>query len=68
MKALVKQHFLLNGARRVGKSTLARMFGETEYKSCLVIDSFKHLPKLSNSFEDYRTDFDSLFLYLSGFL
>ena len=62
-----KTALLIEGARRVGKSTLARMFGETEYKSCLVIDFFQAPAEVKQYFEDYRTDFDSLFLYLSVF-
>ncbi len=62
-----KTALLIEGARRVGKSTLARTFGETEYKSCLVIDFFQAPAEVKQYFEDYRTDFDSLFLYLSVF-
>ena len=62
-----KTALLIEGARRVGKSTLARTFGETEYMSCLVIDFFQAPAEVKQYFEDYRTDFDSLFLYLSVF-
>lgn len=62
-----KTALLIEGARRVGKSTLARTFGETEYKSCLVIDFFQAPAEVKQYFEDNRTDFDSLFLYLSVF-
>lgn len=29
---------LIEGARRVGKSYIAKEFGEKEYKSCLLVD------------------------------
>ena len=53
-----KTALLIEGARRVGKSTLVRTFGETEYKSCLVIDFFQAPAEVKQYFEDYRTDFD----------
>lgn len=32
---------LVEGARRVGKSTLVEEFGRREYRSCLVVDLFQ---------------------------
>lgn len=58
---------LLEGARRVGKSTLVEEFGRREYASCLVIDFFQAPDEVKGYFEDYRTDFDTLFLYLEAF-
>ena len=58
---------LIEGARRVGKSTLAREFGRNEYASCLCIDFFEAPDEVRGYFEDYRTDFDTLFLYLSTY-
>ncbi len=58
---------LLEGARRVGKSTLAKEFGKNEYQSCLVIDFFQAPSEVRQYFEDYRTDFDTLFLYLQAY-
>lgn len=58
---------LIEGARRVGKSTLVREFGKNEYASCLVIDFFQAPQEVKEYFETYRTDFDTLFLYLSAF-
>ncbi len=58
---------LIEGARRVGKSTLVREFGENEYASCLVIDFFQAPQEVKDYFETYRTDFDTLFLYLSTY-
>lgn len=58
---------LIEGARRVGKSTLAEEFGRNEYKSCLFIDFFQASDEVKGYFQDYRTDFDTLFLYLSTY-
>ena len=58
---------LIEGARRVGKSTLAETFGKNEYSSYLVIDFFQAPIEVKKYFEDYRTDFDTLFLYLQVF-
>ncbi|HHU53192.1 MAG TPA: ATP-binding protein [Clostridiaceae bacterium] len=62
-----KTAMLIEGARRVGKSTLAETFGKNEYSSYLVIDFFQAPTEVKNYFEDYRTDFDTLFLYLQAF-
>lgn len=56
---------LVEGARRVGKSTLVEDFGRREYASCLVIDFYQAPAEVKGYFEEYRTDFDTLFLYLS---
>ncbi|MGI6579552.1 MAG: ATP-binding protein [Saccharofermentanales bacterium] len=62
-----KTAMLIEGARRVGKSTLAETFGKNEYSSYLVIDFFQAPTEVRSYFEDYRTDFDTLFLYLQAF-
>lgn len=62
-----KTAVLLKGARRVGKSTLVEAFGKNEYASCLIIDFFQASAEVKAYFEDYRTDFDTLFLYLQAF-
>lgn len=58
---------LVEGARRVGKSTLVREFGKNEYRSCLIIDFFQAPDEVKGYFSDYRADLDTLFLYLSTF-
>lgn len=58
---------LVEGARRVGKSTLVKEFGENEYKSCLIVDFFQAPDEVRGYFSDYRADLDTLFLYLSTF-
>ena len=58
---------LVEGARRVGKSTLVEEFGKNEYRTCLVIDFFQAPDEVKEYFSIYRADLDTLFLYLSTF-
>ena len=51
----------------MGKSTLVEAFGKNEYASCIIIDFFQAPAEVKVYFEDYRTDFDTLFLYLQAF-
>lgn len=62
-----KTALLIEGARRVGKSTIAREFGKAEYSSCLFIDFAQAPNEVKSYFEDYSADLDSLFLYLSTY-
>lgn len=54
---------LIEGARRVGKSTLAEEFAKQEYESYIVIDFSKASKEVFNLFEDI-SDLDYLFLRL----
>ena len=54
-----KTAVLIEGARRVGKSTLAKEFGLNEYKSCLVIDFFQASDEVKQYFRDYSNDLDA---------
>lgn len=58
---------LIDGARRVGKSYIARKFGESEYKSFILIDFNRAPDEIKNLFDVYLNDIDTLFMYLSGF-
>ena len=58
---------LLEGARRVGKSTLAEEFAEKEYAAHLVIDFSEASDDLKMLFREYRSDVDSFFMYLQAF-
>ena len=52
---------LINGARRVGKSYLAKQFGEKEYKSMIMIN-FTYVDKeVLKIFEEDATDLDMFF-------
>lgn len=54
---------LVEGARRVGKSTIVRTFAENEYDSYLMIDFNKASKAIMGLFEDLM-DLDYLLLYL----
>lgn len=54
---------LIEGARRVGKSTIAREFGKNEYKSYLLIDFSKASRRVVELFDDI-SDLDTLFMQL----
>jgi hypothetical protein len=56
---------LIEGARRIGKSTVVEEFGKKEYKSYLLIDFNDASPLVKNAFEQYVDDLDSFFLLLS---
>ena len=43
-KAGGREALLIEGARRVGKSTIAKEFGRTQYKSYILVD-FARLPR-----------------------
>ncbi|SFD89564.1 AAA domain-containing protein [Sharpea azabuensis] len=43
---------LLEGARRVGKSTIAQHFGENDYKSYILIDFSKNEENIMRCFDD----------------
>lgn len=57
---------LIEGARRIGKSTIAKEFGENEYKSVLMIDFNTASETVINAFSNYMNDLDSLFMILSA--
>ena len=56
---------LIEGARRIGKSTIAEEFGRSEYRSYLLIDFNDVSSVVTDAFEKYLNDLDSFFLILS---
>ena len=58
---------LVEGARRVGKTTLVREFASNEYRSSIFIDFFTAPNAVKSYFEDYRDDVSSLLFYLSAY-
>lgn len=54
---------LIEGARRVGKSTIVEEFARKEYQSCIIIDFNKARKEVKELFEDLM-DMDLLFLKL----
>lgn len=62
-----KTALLIDGARRVGKSYIAKEFAKNEYKSYLILD-FNRTPKeIKELFDNYLDNLDLLFMYLSNY-
>lgn len=57
---------LIEGARRVGKSTVAVEFAKREYKSYVLVDFTRVSSDFKSIFLDTRNDLDSFFLYLAA--
>lgn len=57
---------LIEGARRVGKSTVASELGRREYARSLLIDFTTVSADFKQLFLDTRSDLDSFFLYLAA--
>ena len=58
-----KSALLIEGARRVGKSTIVEAFAKREYKSYILIDFNKASARIKALFDDLM-DLDYIFLYL----
>ena len=58
---------LIEGARRVGKSYLARRFAENEYKSYIYIDFADIQKELLDVFENESHDLDLFFMKLESY-
>lgn len=56
---------LIEGARRIGKSTIVEEFGRSEYKSYLLIDFNDAGNVVKDAFEKYLNDLDTFFMILS---
>ncbi|MDR2828910.1 MAG: AAA family ATPase [Acholeplasmatales bacterium] len=61
-----KTALLIEGARRVGKSTITREFGANEYKSYIVIDFSMKNKRIISLFEEGFDDKDLFFAELSA--
>ncbi|MCF0115337.1 MAG: ATP-binding protein, partial [Erysipelotrichaceae bacterium] len=59
-----KKALLIEGARRIGKSTVAKEIGENEYESYVVIDFNKASKKIKDAFDDLN-DLDIFFQTVS---
>lgn len=57
---------LIEGARRIGKSTIAREFARNEYKSYLIIDFNTASETVKNAFRDFMNDLNTFFMILSA--
>ncbi|MBR3504989.1 MAG: ATP-binding protein [Clostridia bacterium] len=56
---------MIEGARRIGKSTIVEEFARREYRSYLLIDFNDASDAVRNAFERYLNDLDSFFLILA---
>ena len=56
---------LVEGARRIGKSTVVEEFAKNEYKSYILIDFAKATDEVKNYFKLYLNDLDTLYMLLS---
>lgn len=58
---------LVEGARRVGKSSLVSAFVQQEYDAHLVIDFSETSQEVKDLFLQYRSDVDAFFMYLQAY-
>ena len=58
---------LIEGARRIGKSTICEEFGKNEYKSYIFIDFAKREEIVEGYFKQYINDLDTFFMMLSAY-
>ena len=56
---------LVEGARRIGKSTVVEQFAKNEYKSYVIIDFSKTTDEIKDLFNKYLSDLDTFFMLLS---
>ncbi len=54
----------IEGARRVGKTTVVKQFAENEYRSYIIIDFSKVDKNVNDLFTDHAGNLDRFFLYL----
>lgn len=62
-----KYAILIEGARRVGKSTLAEEFAKNEYETYIIIDFSKASKDIINCFEEDISNLDRFFLRLQTY-
>ena len=60
-----KKALLVEGARRIGKSTAVEEFAKKEYKSYILIDFAKASDDVKSYFQLHLNDLDTLFMLLS---
>jgi AAA+ ATPase superfamily predicted ATPase len=59
---------LIEGARRIGKSTICEEFAKNEYKSYIIIDFSREMDNVKEYFIKYANDFDTLFMMLKTYV
>lgn len=58
---------IINGARRVGKSYVAKEFAAREYRSYILLDFNNVDIRIRELFEMYLNDLDTFFMYLGAY-
>lgn len=61
-----RKAILVEGARRVGKTTVVKMFAENEYSSCMIIDFSRTSDAVKDYFQIHINDLDTLFMLLQA--
>ena len=56
---------LIEGARRIGKSTIVEEFGKKEYRSYVLVDFNDASSVVKDAFEKYLNDLDTFYMILS---
>lgn len=59
--------FLIEGARRIGKSTICEEFGKNEYRSYILIDFARCPDEVKDYFRKDMNDLDTFFMLLSTY-
>jgi len=62
-----KYALMIEGVRRVGKSTIVEEFARNEYKSFIMIDFLNAEKRIRDAFTNYSHDMDQLTRVLSGY-
>lgn len=61
-----KKAILIEGARRIGKSTIVEEFAKNEYESYLLINFVSASEEVKSYFDKYLNDLDTFFMYLQA--
>ncbi|MCF0179521.1 MAG: ATP-binding protein [Bacteroidales bacterium] len=61
-----KSALLIEGARRIGKSTIVEIFARNEYESYVIIDFNKASEYVKQAFQLYMDDLDTFFMVISA--
>ena len=61
-----RKALLVEGARRIGKSTICEEFGKNEYESYILIDFAKKDKEVEMYFDRYLNDLDTFFMLLQA--
>lgn len=63
-EAAGEKALLIEGARRIGKSTIVEEFAKKEYKSYILIDFSEASKVVTDAFDNYLSDLDTFFMLL----